>query len=189
MPEEIGEADTSETATTDSTPDVDGDEVAGADDVSDTEADTLKAQLEVAEEYGRNQKIRAEKAEQKARETAKAAPSDTKPKGESGTDLSSKDTIALINAKVHEDDVDEVVEYATFKKIPVTEALKSSVVKTLLTERAEQRSTAEATSTGKARGGSARVTGDTLLSKAQKTGEIPERKEDLEALIDARFKK
>ena len=105
------------------------------------------------------------------------------------TGLSSKDTIALINAKVHEDDVADVLDYAKYKKISVAEALKSGVIKASLTEKDELRTTAQATNTGKTRSGSSKVSGDTLLSKAQKTGEIPDSDEGMDALLKARYGK
>lgn len=149
----------------------------------------LIERLAQAEEYGRNQKIRAEKAERKTKDTPEQETSEPKaePKGES-KDLTSKDTIALINAKVHEDDIDEVVEYAKFKGTSVSEVLKSSVIKGLLTERSEHRATAEATNTGKTRPGTTRASGETLLKKASKTGEMPDRAEDLDALLEERYK-
>jgi len=129
-----------------------------------------------AETLANNYKIRAEKAEK-----AVKAPQEPKTEG-----LTSKDTIALINAKVHEEDIDEVVEYARFKKISIADALKSSVVRASLSERSEQRSTAEATNTGRTRG-SARVSPEALLGKAQKTGEIPDNPAELSAMLESRY--
>jgi hypothetical protein len=140
-----------------------------------------QSKAEKAEELANNYKIRAEKAEKKAKETVKV---ETKTEG-----LSSRDTIALINAKVHEDDVDEVLDYARFKKIPISEALKSSVVKASIAEREELRNTANATNTGRTRSGSSKVSGDSLLEKARKTGEMPDTEDGIKALIDARSKK
>lgn len=103
-------------------------------------------------------------------------------------DLTSRDTIAIINAKVHDDDIDEVVEYAAFKGIPLAEALKHPVVKATLAENQEARDAAEATNTGRNRGGNATVTGESLLEKAQKDGSIPEKEGDLDKMLDARYK-
>lgn len=140
--------------------------------------DEVRERLQKAEELANNYKIRAEKAEKQAK---------TQPKVETG--LSSKDTIALINAKVHEDDVDDVIEYARFKKIPIGEALKSTVIKASLKEKEELRNTANATNTGRTRTPNSKVSGESLLDKAQKTGEIPESDEALKAMLDARYKK
>jgi hypothetical protein len=103
--------------------------------------------------------------------------------------VSLKDSMALINAKVHEDDVDDIIEYAKFKKISISEALKSGVIKATLEEKTEHRATADATNTGKSRGSTGRLTGEALLKKTQKTGEIPESDEELEKLLDARYDK
>ena len=92
----------------------------------------LKARLEKAEELAKNYKIRAEKAE-KANKTKVEVAS----KPQSNGDLSSKDLYALMEAKVAQDDIDEVIEYANLKKISVSEALKSNVVKSILSDKAE----------------------------------------------------
>lgn len=132
-----------------------------------------------AEEVAENQKIRAEKAEKKAKDV----------RIEAKADLSSRDTIAIINARVHEDDVDEVLDYAKYKKISIAEALKSSFIKTSLAEKEELRNTAEATNTGRTRSGNSKQSGDALLSKAKKTGELPDREEDLDTMLESRYTK
>lgn len=141
-----------------------------------------------AEELAQNYKIRAEKAEKKAKETETTTPK-VENVTESKDGLSSRDTIAIINAKVHEDDIDEVVEYAKFKKISIQEALKSNIVKASLAEKAEHRETAETTSTGRVRSGNASRTGESMLSKAREKGEMPDSGADLDKMLDARFAK
>ena len=96
--------------------------------------------------------------------------------------VASRDLIALMNAKVHEDDISEVEDYAKYRGISIADALKSSVVKTLLSERAEQRNTALATNTSKARPSSSRLSDDVILKNASQ-GKI----DDVEALVNARF--
>jgi hypothetical protein len=83
-----------------------------------------------------------------------------------------KDSYALMQAGVHEEDIDEVVEYATFKKISVSEALKSDVVKTILSNKSEFRKTAEITNAGSARRGATKLSDEALLSKL-KDGNVP----------------
>lgn len=144
----------------------------------------MRERLAKAEELADNYKVRAEKAEKKAKEAKVETKVEPKSDG-----LSSKDTIAIINAKVHEDDIDEVMEYARFKKISISEALQSSVIKASLAERQEHRSTAQATNTGKARSGSSKLSGEAVLDKARKTGELPESEEAINALVEARYKK
>lgn len=146
--------------------------------------DELRTRLAKAEEIAESQKIRAEKAEKLVKTKA-----ETKVEAHNDTSLSSKDTIALINAKVHEDDVEDVIDYAKYKKISVAEALKSSVIKASLAEKSEFRATANATNTAKARSGGSKASGDTLLDKAKRTGEVPDSDEGLNALVAARYSK
>lgn len=110
------------------------------------------------------------------------------PKAEPTTGLSSKDLIALMKSDVHEDDVDEVVDYAKFKKISIAEALKTTVVRASLDEKREQRKTAEATNVGRTRSGNVRNSEETLLGKARKTGEIPDNRDDLDRMLEHRYK-
>lgn len=110
-------------------------------------------------------------------------------KVEQPTTLAPKDVIALTKANIHEEDIDEVLEYAKYKKISVADALKSGVIKATLAEKQEHRATAQATNTGKTRSGSQKVSGDVLLKKAKETGEVPESDAELDALIEARYKR
>lgn len=140
-------------------------------------------------EYGSNQKIRAEKAENK--KTPKKEKKTLKNKGEetpTNDNLSQKDLIAVMSAKIHEDDIDEVVDYAKHKEISIKEALKTTVVKTILSERKEERETAAATNTGKGRQGSSKVSGKSLLNKAESEFKIPESMDDTKKLVEARLK-
>jgi hypothetical protein len=153
-----------------------------------TEEETLesvKAELEKerqarlkSDEVAQNQKIRAEKAEKKAKEVVKEETKTT-------SDLSSKDLLALMKAEVAEDDVDEVVDYAKYKGISVAEALKTSVIKTSLADKVEQRKIADATNTGVSKRSSAKLADDVLLSNASK-GIMPDNDEDLNRLLDLR---
>ncbi len=177
MTDEIVVADNSNTAEVDAPNVSDTDE---GEPTSEESIEEVKARLAKAEELANNYKIRAEKAE-KGKKTQPA------PEAKKG-DLSSKDLIAIMNAKVPEDDIDEVVDYAKFKGISVGEALKSSTIKATLSERAEQRNTAAATNTGTVRRGNAKVSDDVLLSEAQK-GKLPESDDDIARLIGARSKK
>ena len=134
-----------------------------------------KARIKAEENY-LNQRIRAEKAEKGNK--------DFKPIQKTG-ELSTRDAITLMKANVPEEDIDEVVEYAKFKKLPLSDALKDSVVKSILADKAEMRRTAEASNTGSARRGSSKVSNESLLEKASK-GEMPDSQEDIERLWRAR---
>lgn len=133
-------------------------------------------EAEKAKELANNYKIRAEKAEKKE-------PKDNTPKN----DLSQTDMITLARADIHDDDIDEVLEYARFKKVNVKEALSSSVIKAMLAEKKEERATAEATSTGNKRPGGKAITGSELLSQVE-AGKYPDSNDDISKLVEARFK-
>lgn len=129
-------------------------------------------------------KTRAEKAEAELKKV--------KPPVEKKADdasLSTKDFYALNKANVPEEDVDDVLEYARFKNIPVADALKSSVVKATLAEKAEVRRTAQATNTRSTRSQNMQADGASIIANAKTKGEeaLPEAgTEDAEALFWAR---
>lgn len=139
----------------------------------DVEAEVKKA---TATLYARMKK--AEEDAKAARAALANKTSETKPQTSSDEDI-----IAIINAKVNTDDVSEVKEYAKFKGISVAEALKTSVVKTLLAEKEEMRKTANATNTRGSRVNSTKVAPSDLLAKAR----AGEKVEDTDALALARL--
>lgn len=139
-----------------------------------------KQELEKLQELAKNYKIRAEKAEATLKEIHKEI---------SPQDLSVKDLTALVKNNVSEDDYDDIFDYARLKKISVAEALKSPVVRAILSEKEEMRRTATATATGNKIQGVSAPSTEELLQKAQSTGEIPESDEDIEKLITARLTK
>lgn len=149
---------------------------------SDDDIEALRAEVEKLKQYAQNQKIRAEKAESKIKD---------RPAGRTETskqpELSAKDLLAISRAGIEADDLDEVLDYAKYKKISVSEALKSSVVKKTLEEKAEYRKTAEATNSGSNRRSSGKASDDTLLENARK-GQLPESEEEMRRLILARRK-
>lgn len=87
--------------------------------------------------------------------------------------LSDEDLIAIARANVHEDDMQEVLEYARFKKIPFKEALKSDVVKTMLSTKEEFRKSAEIANKGTSKRVTQKVTDEGLL-KDLSSGKVPE---------------
>jgi len=176
MEEEFDVVEDIENTSEDTTPFVE--EIVEAEESVEDEID-YKAKYEAeaearkkAEEVAKNQKIRAEKAERKP-----------KPEKEQ-TEITSLDTIALINAKVTvKEDIDEVLDYAKHKGISVSEALNTNVVKTILAQQAEFRAVAEATNTGTARRGTAQVSNETVLANAAQ-GKLPD---DPSSLAEARM--
>lgn len=153
-----------------------------------TQNDLIKA-LELAE----NQKIRAEKAEKLARRGEGRLGDGTpiKPEGEQTPkktiELSTDDLYAVMEHKVPREDIDDVKEYAALRGISVTEALKSSVVKTILSDNAEQRKIANATNIGGGKRGASKIPASALLRRAEEKNELPESDEDLDRLLEARL--
>lgn len=148
------------------------------DESSEAESvEEYKARLAKAEELANNYKIRAEKAEKKAKEAPEQRQSNRKE-----SDLSTMDIIALSKANIEQEDMAEVLEYAKFKGISISEALKSPTVKGIIQEKSEMRNTAIATNTGGAKRSSGKVSDETLLSRAS-NGNIPESDEELDRLV------
>lgn len=118
---------------------------------------------------------------------AKPNEPNTPNKPEDKDSLTQMDVIALSKANIHEDDMQEVIEYAKFKKISIADALKSNVIISSLKKSVEERETAEATSSGKTRPANAAPSGEKLLEKAASTGELPDSKEGINSMLDARY--
>lgn len=133
----------------------------------------LRKQIETLEAQKEHWREKAQKAD-KPTETNKVAPSKS-------PDLSTADIIALTKANIDPEDVEDVLEYSRFKNIPVSEALKSSVVKATLSEKNELRQSAQATSVGTSRRAASRVSDEQLLENARK-GILPESDADLDRL-------
>lgn len=131
---------------------------------------SLKEKADKAEELANNYKIRAEKAE-KGKKTD-SDKGDTTPTKE-GDDLSSKDLYVLMENKIPQEDVDEVIKSSKLLGKTIAESLKDPVVQGILKTRQEHRATAETTNTGKARVGTKSVSGQELLDNLSK-GIVPE---------------
>ena len=130
-----------------------------------------------AQELADSYKVRAEKAE--------AALKGTAPSTAPSQDLSSKDILYLSKADIHVDDFDEVVEMAKSRKWDIKKA--HEYMKPILEMRGEERKTAQATQTGASRKPSHEQSGETLLARAMKSGEVPETDEGMQALAKARM--
>lgn len=132
-------------------------------------------------ELSENYKIRAEKAERKA----KVAP-EAKHEAQSAN-VSTKDLYALMEAKVPEEDISEVEDYAKYKGISIAEALKTQAVRSILNEKSEMRNVASATNTGGSKRVGGRVSDETLLANASK-GNFPESDADIDRLVKLQFR-
>lgn len=149
--------------------------------VADTETESTES------EYTEREKrlfARAKKAEELVKKLKASAPVKPNAAPSANGIPPVKDLIAL--SKVDPEDVDDVVEYAKFKNIPISQALKTNIVKTLLAEKAEERKTAQATSTGSQKRGNTVVSEEKLLERAS-SGDMPENDADIQRLISARM--
>ena len=125
-------------------------------------------------------KIRAEKAEKKLKEQKpieKKEPTEER--------LSDIDLLYLGKTDIHEDDISEVRDYAKFKKISISEAHKA--LRGVLEQRAEERTTAQATQVKTTQKTSQGASSDTILDQAERGTLKMDTDEDIEKLADARM--
>lgn len=140
-----------------------------------TDEDTESDDESPAELKKRINTLEKQKEHWRKKAELKQSAKDEKPQSDTPkNDLSQKDIITLAKADIHEDDLEEVIEYARFKRISVAEALKSDVVQATLERKSEYRKSAQAANTNKARTGAKAPDGQDLQRKLQK-GEVPER--------------
>jgi hypothetical protein len=125
----------------------------------------LEARLKKAEELANNYKIRAEKAEKLAKQKQSEPSKQVTPELDNAT-------LARIYG-IEEEDFEEVLDMAKFKKLSIAETLKLGATKAILAEKAEFRKTAEVSNTGNARRGTSKVSDDVLL-KNLADGKVPE---------------
>lgn len=122
----------------------------------------------------------AKKKIQKLESAPKAPP--TAPSNQA---LSQTELLAVLKAGVEPEDLGEISDYAKLKGISVTEALKTTVVKTILSEKKQERDTANATAVKGSARGSAQLNDTALLAMASK-GEMPESDADIARLVALR---
>lgn len=151
-------------------------------ELTDLELNGLREKALDAEKHKKayeDQKIRNEKAEKALKEK----------ESEKKEGFSTKDFFALTKANVPEEDIDDVADYAKFKGISVQEALKSSVVKATLAEKAETRRVANAAQTRSTRSQNTAPDGNSVIEDIKSKGEdkVPESgSQEAEALFWAR---
>lgn len=141
----------------------------------DAEIEQLKAKAEKADELERKNRQLYERLKKKEEEPSQPA-----------SGLSARDIIALKEANITDEDLAEVEEYARYKKLSIADALKSPTLKNILRDSAEERRTARATETRSPRG-VAKTSGEDILRKAEKTGEVPDSVEEMKAMIEAQL--
>lgn len=145
----------------------------------EVDVETLKKQLAEKEEQNKKLFERAKQAEALAKQLKKPEEKET-PKNE----LNLKDIRALQD--VHDDDVDQITDYAKFKGVSVAEAKKLPEMQALLRTREEERTTAQATNTGGGRKATSKDTHEAILERAE-AGQLPEDDEGIKKLSEARL--
>lgn len=131
---------------------------------------------------------RAKKAEEELKKLKAEQEKGNAPEGQQDIQqLTPKDYLALTEAQVSSQDFDEVLRVSKILGKPISEALQDKTLKQILADRKEERATAQATNAGKSSRGGTRITGETLLEKAEKTGEVPDTPEGMRALAEARI--
>jgi hypothetical protein len=168
-PQEVIETPAPEAAPEEASPEAEPEEI--------DEVEQLRKEKQELEDKNKKLFARAKAAEEKVKQTS-PAPSQS-------DNLSPADTLALVQAQVPPEDVNEVLEYARYRKISVQDALKSNVVKTLLSDRAEERKSAAAAHTGSARRAPQKVPATALVSKAE-DGDLPETDDEMDRMWRAR---
>lgn len=154
----------------------------------DQPTDDTDDEVEKLRKEAYNQRIRAEKAETRLKNIGSGEKATVTPKNtEQSSTLTTKDLLAIVNAGVSEDDIDEVADYAKFKNISIADALKSSTMKSILAEKKEIRATANATNTSTTPRGNGQTSVNKLLSDFEK-GILPESKEERFRLFEAQQK-
>lgn len=145
-----------------------------------------KAEALKLKELSDNYKIRAEKAERKVKVAPETKQEVKSVNGRSTENL--KDIYALVEAKVPEEDISEVEDYAKYKGISIAEALKTQAVRSILNEKSEMRNVASATNTGGSKRVGGRVSDETLLANAEK-GNFPDSDAEIDRLVKLQFSK
>lgn len=149
-------------------------------ETQDEDADEMSERLAKAEELANNYKIRAEKAEKLAKSKSEAPSKQSHTAG----NLNTSDVIYLAKADIHDDDMEEVLKYASANKLSMKDA--HNYLKPIFDVKSEMRKTASASNTGSARRSSGKVSDEVLLSKASK-GEMPEDSDEMARLVRARW--
>lgn len=152
-------------------------------DVPESEENEVAPQEDIDDLRKRIKTLEAQKEHWRTKaEDSKRDKSDVKKDSYKKEELSTLDIIALSKANIDADDIDEVLDYAKFKRISVQEALKSNIIKSSLSEKEELRKSATATNTGASRRGSTATSDEQLLINARK-GVMPDSEADIERLL------
>lgn len=143
-------------------------------------------EAEVVEESVEDLKKRLATAEAQKEHWRKKA-NEPKKEVEAQPGLAPADLLAVMNAHVHEDDMERVERFAKSESTSIREALKNPELKAILALREEQRTTATASNVTNTRRGATVTPEATLISNAR-AGKLPESDADIERLIAAKLK-
>lgn len=88
-------------------------------------------------------------------------------------ELSTKDAMILMRADVHEEDIDEVVNFARYRNISISDVLKDTTMQTILANRKEERATEAAINIKGGKPTGAKKTDSQVIEELRKGGEIP----------------
>ena len=143
---------------------------------SSKDVDELRKKVETLEKQKNHWRKKAETPKEES-------PVEEIPKEETNN-LSGKDFLALTEAKVTSDDFDEVMGWSKYKNISVAEAMKDKTLQTILKERSEERTTAEATQTQKTGRKNVPSSPESIISKASQDN-LPESDEGIAELVNA----
>lgn len=146
----------------------------------DEEADKERIDKMVVKEMDNRKKLSTTIGQKiKYRELAKTKAPEKKE--EVKDSLSEIDVFALVKADVAEDDIAEVKSYAKYRGVSVSEALKDKTLKSILSEKAEERRSADVSNTSKQKV-STKLSPEVLREKAKK-GDLPD--SDIDKLVEA----
>jgi len=151
-------------------------------ELSAEEIEDLKKKAEVSSQNFE----RAKKAEEELKKLKDKANED---KGdvtkETANELSAKDFLALNEKGITSQDFDEVMDYAKYRNVSISEALEDKTLQSILQTKKEERKTAEATHTQGGARGATKNDGASLLHKFRDTGEFPDDPDDLKKMFQA----
>lgn len=102
------------------------------------------------------------------------------------TNLSPVESVLLVQSGIAADDVNEVLEYANYRKLSISDALKDSTLQTIVKTRIEERKTAAATIVAPAGRQAPRETVESILDAASQ-GQLPESDAGVDRLAAARL--
>lgn len=181
MSEQDNVTDDTQNVTADDTNVSDTDTNDNTDDSAHDSDDVDKLKEQNKRLFERAKKAEAEAKELKLKTKAPAQAQAQQPAVKDDT-LSPRDLYALMDAKIPQADIDEVVRAAKLLGKSVPEALNDGLVKARLKDLAEQRDTANATNTSGSKRTTAKLTDEGLVEKAMRGGDV-----DPEALAVARI--